>query len=272
VSFRKIQGEKKSSDFSGTSQRIADICLDAISGYEARNIFNAGEAGLLYKALASNGKMSQKQPRITLVFLCNADSSDKFVFSIGKLAEPRSFDRVCKMPVKYFSNSNAWMSSEIWTEIMVDFDNEMLSQNRNILLFAGNAYCHKLIEGTRLRCIKIIFLSPNIQPLNQGIIRNFKILYRQLIVRRQLAARKDGKTMIELSKSLDLLRVPYFQDSSLVKLAYAKLLIDLLVFQALHIVKRAWRLVEPKLIANCFRKAGFTVTQIGLEAIQEVCM
>jgi hypothetical protein len=46
-----------------------------------------------------------------------------------------------------------------------------------------------------------------IQPLDQGIIRNFKVFYRQLVVRQQLAALEQGKSMKDFSKSIDVLQV-----------------------------------------------------------------
>lgn len=72
-----------------------------------------------------------------------------------------------------------------------------------------------------------------IQPLDQGIIRAAKVHYRTQVVRKLLHALEDGTSIIDYAKSIDLL-------------------------QALHMLKRAWFLVSPTTIENCFRKAGFS--------------
>ncbi len=158
VSFHKVQGEKEAADATGAAEWINDVFPEMIAGFDSRDVFNADETGLFYKALPS-GTMAAKgsQPsggkvqkeRITLLFLCNQSGTEKFIFSIGKSKPPRCFHRVREVPVKYFANTNAWMTSEIWTQILVDFDRKMFSQSRNVVFFIDNAPCHKIKKGSR---------------------------------------------------------------------------------------------------------------------------
>uniref|UniRef100_A0A914WT09 HTH CENPB-type domain-containing protein n=1 Tax=Plectus sambesii TaxID=2011161 RepID=A0A914WT09_9BILA len=246
VSFHKLHGEKEAADFAGAADWMEKVYPDMVKGYDSQDIFNADETGLYFKALPSgtmavNGEKPSggkvQKDRITILFLCNQEGSEKFVYSIGKSKSPRCFQRVRNLPVKYYSNSKAWMTSEIWTQILVELNQKLHSQKRKIILFIDNACCHKLKEGTRLQCINIVYLPPNatslIQPLDQGIIHSFKAHYRHLIIRKQLAAIEQDISAKDFSKTVDVL-------------------------QALHMVKSAWNLVTPQTISNCFRKAKFT--------------
>ena len=83
-------------------------------------------------------------------------------------------------------------------------------------------------------------MPPNItsliQPLDQGIIRAAKAHYRTQIMRKMLQEmEQSGTSKVESSKSVDILR-------------------------AMHMLKRAWFLVMPTTIKNCFRKAKFPIT------------
>jgi len=58
-----------------------------------------------------------------------------------------------------------------------------------VLLLMDNAPSHKLEEGVVLQCTKIAFLPPNttthLQPMDAGIIANFKHHYKKLATRAQ---------------------------------------------------------------------------------------
>ncbi|XP_017466100.1 PREDICTED: tigger transposable element-derived protein 6-like [Rhagoletis zephyria] len=87
--------------------------------------------------------------------------------------------------------------------------------------------------------IKICFLPPNTtavsQPLDQGIIQNFKTLYRSLVLKHLITKIGDTSSASELSKSINVLEAVYF-------------------------IKASWHKVEATTIRNCFRKAGFLET------------
>jgi hypothetical protein len=119
------------------------------------------------------------------------------------------------------------------TEWLLQFDRKIGLQKRKILLFMDNAGSHP--RDLKLTNIKIIFLPPNTtsfcQPLDQGIIQNFKTYYRTLILKHILSKVDSINSASELSKSIDLLEAIYF-------------------------VKKAWQQVSSTTIMNCFPKSG----------------
>lgn len=126
------------------------------------------------------------------------------------------------------------MTGQIMTEWLQDLDWKMAKEKRNILLFLDNAGSHP--KDVRLNNIKILFLPPNCtsacQPLDQGIIKNFKTYYRSLILKHLLVNIETAGTAFELIKKITPL-------------------------DAVYLAKTAWDQVTKETVQNCFRKAGF---------------
>ena len=146
--------------------------------------------------------------RLTLAVLTNASGSDKRVFVIGKSARPRCFKGVKQVPLPYFSNSNSWMTADLFSHLCATFDADMRRKNRRVILIVDNATCHKF---TPLTNVKLVFLPPNttslIQPLDQGIIRAFKCHYRTAVMRYILSVMEaTAKDAIEAARGVDVLR------------------------------------------------------------------
>jgi hypothetical protein len=59
----------------------------------------------------------------------------------------------------------------------------MKIKNRKALILLNNTPCHLEVE---LSNVKLVFLPPNMiartQPLDSGIIRNFKVKYRKMLL------------------------------------------------------------------------------------------
>ena len=160
----------------------------------AKDIFNVDETGLFYKCTpdktltfkgdrCSGGKNSKE--RITLLIGANMDSIEKrSLFMIGKSENPRSFKNVRTKPIDYTANKKAWMTREIFEDWLLKLDKKICKQNRKILLFIDNCTVHNSIP--LMENVKVIFFPPNmtsvVQPIDQGIIKNFKHFYRRLLV------------------------------------------------------------------------------------------
>lgn len=235
----KSVGESKDSDENSAHHFVENQLPQIIEEYSPECIFNGDESGLYYKALPSTTYFNKGSPpkgwkmqksRLTLLFICNSTGSYKRVFVIGKPGKPRCF-RNKNIPITYFSNKNSWMTVTIWNNILSILDEDMNKIKKNIIIFVDNASCHK--TTITLKNIKVQYLPPNttaiIQPLDQGIIHSFKQQYRQIIVKKQICAIERGKTVPEYIKSISIL-------------------------DALHFIKRAWWLVKPECIENCFKK------------------
>ena len=81
--------------------------------------------------------------------------------------------------------------------------------------------------------IKVLFLPPNttsrLQPLDAGVIKNFKVRYRKLLLKFVLSRVNHGLTAPDIAKEVDVL-------------------------QAIRWIKQAWDEVLVEIIQRCFDK------------------
>ncbi|KAI8516563.1 Pyruvate decarboxylase 2 [Branchiostoma belcheri] len=125
--------------------------------------------------------------RISVLFGCNMTGTDKLTpLMIGSSKNPRCV-RGQRVPLPWYANKKAWMTGEIFRE-------EMGRKGKKICLLLDNCTAHP--HDVNLRNIRLIFLPANttsiIQPLDQGIVRNFKALYRSQLMQRILNDLDNG--------------------------------------------------------------------------------
>ena len=154
---------------------------------------------------------------------------------IGRSKRPRCFHQIAldMLPVKWESNPKAWMNIEIFSNWLRSFDRKMRAQERQVLLFLDNTTCH--LSSIQLTNVTLHFLLPNtthLQPLDQGIIKTTKVLYRKSLVRHMLAKTETCSKATDISRSVSVL-------------------------DAIHWLSSAWNDVQPATIRKCFQKAGF---------------
>lgn len=109
---------------------------------------------------------------------------------IGKFENPRCFKGIKSLPVIYRANKKAWMVSFIFEEWLRNLDRRFLREKRKVLLFVDNCAAHPKVLN--LKSITLNFLPPNtslLQPMDQGIINNLKIKYRQRLIKYILQVR-----------------------------------------------------------------------------------
>ena len=121
------------------------------------------------------------------------------------------------------------MDSTIMESILAKINRRLSGNGRNILLFIDNAGCHPSDLRCKFSNIKICFLPANttskLQPLDLGIIQNFKVHYRNLFLKYVLAK------IDHYSKSVNVL-------------------------VAIRWVAVAWSQVKEETIRKCVHKAG----------------
>ncbi|GFS69778.1 tigger transposable element-derived protein 6 [Trichonephila clavipes] len=104
---------------------------------------------------------------------------------IGKSAKPRCFKAINSFPTKYRSNKKSWMATKLFNEWLVSLNSDMKREKLHILLFLDNFTVHN--NAPPLSNVKLQFFSPNStskhQPLDQGIIHNFKTFYLREVVK-----------------------------------------------------------------------------------------
>lgn len=255
IKFRAISGEAANVNLDDVSEWQRKL-PNLLSGYLPEDIYNADETGLYYRALPSKtftfrnekctGGKSVKE-RLTVLLCANLNGEKEKPLVIGKSKNPRCFKNfhVDKLQVDWYYNKKAWMTRDIMTDWLHKFDRKMQRQNRKILLFLDNATSHPDIQ---LSNISIIFLPPNTtthcQPLDQGIIKNFKSLYRKFLMRRILSSIECSSSTAELEKSIT-------------------------IANALIWIVAAWRDVSTKTIEKCFIRCGFLKNDSNGEEIVE---
>ena len=235
ISKRVAHGEADSADPIVVSQGRLQLQED-LAAYDPNDIYNMDETGLFYRLLPNatlatgpvSGKKKQKE-RITVALCANATGTDKLVpLVIGKSERPRCFGKTFNpnVYVKYTHNKKAWMTGAVFQDWLSKFNRKMRIAGRHVILLLDNATSHST-EGLRLTNVVVRFLPPNttahIQPMDAGIMRNFKGYYRGLLVRYFLQCIEDGLEQVVNVK----LAITY--------------------------VKEAWASVKQSTIVNCWR-------------------
>ena len=176
----------------------------------------------------------------------SGDKEDPIV--IWTSQTPRCFKGVAtnSLPVDYFHQKKAWMTGEILNKILSAFNRRLILQKRMVLPLMDNAGCHPEDIEDKYSNIKVVFISPNttskLQPLDLGVIQNFKIHYRRLLLRFVLASIDSCSSASVVTGSINILT-------------------------AICWITQAWKEVQPGTIAKCFRKAGILTEQLDVSSV-----
>lgn len=244
---QKVTVSGESGDVSGVTvsawkERLPEI----LRGYDKKNVYNLDETGCFWKALPQQGFAvkgkecrggKKSKQRFTIAFMVNAAGEKEKPVVIWKSANPRcfrGFDK-CQLPVKYYDQQKAWMTGEILDSYLTAFNSKMKAERRCILLFLDNAGCHPKNLQDKYSNIKIVFLPANttsrLQPLDLGIIANFKTHYRRLLLQYVIAKIDNASNATEVTSSINVL-------------------------VAIRWVALAWKEVKESTIIKCFKTAG----------------
>ncbi|XP_050065520.1 tigger transposable element-derived protein 6-like [Aphis gossypii] len=176
----------------------------------------------------SGGKMSKE--RLTVLVSASMTGKKMKLIIIGKSRNPRCFKNINSdcLPVTYESNSKAWMTAELWSKILLNWDLEFGRKKEKILLLVDNCPAHCAVA---LRNIKLVFLPSNctsvLQPMDQGVIKCMKTYFRKSLVLNMI---NNIENKIEANIS---------------------------VLDGILMIFKAWEKVSEITIRNCFRHAGF---------------
>lgn len=248
ISHRSLSGEGASIDLSVVENWTSELqnkCLN----YQPNDIYNIDETGLFYKQTPnksyvrageeSKGGVNSKM-RLTVCLMSSWTGAKEQPIIIGNAKKPRCFGRIDvgkTYKIEWLHNKKAWMTAEMFREILEKFNRKMRLENRHVLLFLDNATSHPDIP---LSNVKLVFLPPkttsHLQPMDQGIIQSFKIKYRKLLVQHLLSG---------IDTNMNILNVN------------AENLPGITVLDAIIWIKTGWDAVSPETIMNCFRKSGF---------------
>ena len=245
----RISGE--SGDVSGqTIESWKERLPEILRGYSARNIWNIDETGCFWRAMPETGfgkKGSQchgdkkAKQRFTVALMVNAAGEKQPPIVIWKSEKPRCFKgiKIDQLPVQYYSQSKAWMTGDILDAVLSKLNRKLSSRGRSIALLMDNAGCHPEELKDKYSNIKIVFLPPNttskLQPLDLGIIQNFKVHYRKLLLSFVLSKIDDTTyTASQIAKTVNVLK-------------------------AIRWVAEAWECVKTETVIKCFKSSGISV-------------
>lgn len=142
ISSKVISGESAAVDLVPVEDfrfRIPGITL----GFQPKDIFNADETGLFYRALptrsliirgenCNGGKFAKER---LSVLLCASQTGEKIKpFVIGKSENPRCFRHVDKkkLPITWRANKKAWMTTALFNDFLNSFNNQMRREKRKV--------------------------------------------------------------------------------------------------------------------------------------------
>ena len=142
-----------------------------------------------------SAKEGKKRSNVSPWHLSSMLLEEEVPIVIGKAASPRCFkgikDKRNPLGVPYYSNRKAWMNSEIMLDVLSKVNRQLVREKRKVILFLDNVSSHSPELADKLSNIKVIFLPKNttsrLQPLDAGIIKNFKAHYRKLMLKHTLA-------------------------------------------------------------------------------------
>ncbi|KII68109.1 hypothetical protein RF11_06316 [Thelohanellus kitauei] len=219
LNLKIAHGEKSSADNESAKQWKITKIPNFLENFCDDDIYNADETRLYFVLRQTT------MDRITLFCCTNMSDTDKRkLLMIGKSARPRCFKglRMVGLPVECHTNKNA-----------------------NILLLVDNCAAHP--HSDNLQNIQPEFLPPYttslVQPMDMGIIKNFKTLYRGKLVNYILESIDENlltssTTAREISSNVSLL-------------------------QAIQFVADSWRAIKTTTIQNCFTICSFKPLDIS---------
>ncbi|XP_037557867.1 tigger transposable element-derived protein 4-like [Dermacentor silvarum] len=244
--FKSVSGERASVDQETCATWREQQLREYLSEYKPEDIFNANETALFYKMLpektltfkdddCAGGKSSKE--RVSVLIATNMTGRERcHLLVLGKAAKPRCFKGVKTLPVYYASNRKAWMTSELFKDWLHKLDRKFASSNRKVLLLVDQCSAHMNVPA--LSAIRVAYLPANttsvLQPMDQGIIKNVKVLYRKHLLERMLLC-MESSMQYEVS-----------------------------VLSAIHMLAQAWGRVKEETIANCFRACAFSASVAGV--------
>lgn len=238
IVFGKISGESSSVPVGVSENWLEHVWPNLRKNYSDCDIYNADETGLFYRLTpsqtlrfkgetCSGGKLSKE--RLTILVASNMTGSyKKKLLVIGKSKTPRCFKNVKNLTVDYKSNKKAWMTGDIFSDWLKEWDKQLAKEKRHILLTVDNCPAHPPVQT---EFIKLVFLPPNttsvLQPMDQGIIKAIKVKFRKKLVLKIINQEEQGKD------------------------------IKISVLDAILMISDAWNDISTTTIRNCFHHAGF---------------
>lgn len=244
ISLKTLSGEAANKGVEDYED-FYSVIKKKISEYPDENIYNCDETALFFKQAPSKSLVSKirkgikkYKDRITILFCTNLTGSHKLKpLVIGKSKNPRIFKNFNhEVLCEYKSNKSAWMTRKEFGDWLLEWDRKFKKENKKILLLLDNCPSHKIKFS--LDSIELYFLpknsTPITQPLDNGIIRNFKLKYFRFLT---INALEKMNFTIDAEQA--------FKNFTLK--------------DAILYLSWAWNDIKETTILNCWKNAGYTI-------------
>lgn len=245
LTYNKATGKSKSVDMNTVDEWLNSDLPSILDKFKDYEIWNCDETGLQYKAIrqwgyftsdADKAGIDLSKLKFTILFTVSLTGEKKRPLIIGPSARPHSFSEILhdtnQLGIDYYSNKKSWMTGKIFSDWLSKWDSELNGTGRKVLLLCDNAGSHK-DDNLNLIHIKLIKLPKNttskLQPLDAGIIANFKENYYRNLNEFLISLLNVDETVENLLKSVSLL-------------------------QATRWTVDAWNQVHRETIIKCFNK------------------
>jgi hypothetical protein len=239
ISVHHIFGEESKCEREPVEVWKRTIWKEITEKYDARDIFNADECALFWRsemgtALAFKGATisgtEKDKSRITILLCCSLCGEKLPPLVIGHAEHPRDLAGVDISPLMWYSNTSAWMTGLLWERWLRTIDMVMVAEKRTIALIVDNAPTHS--TPADLTNIELFFLpknsTPIAQPLDAGIIRNFKLFYQEKVLQRRRDAIYSEKGELGVMRENE----------------------------AIQFLREAWETVKVETIQHCWQHVG----------------
>lgn len=251
IAAKVISGENKDVDDIDCEAWINGTVSKILKDYKPENIFNADETALFFQCLPQKtltfkgdrcfgGK--QSKARITVMLGANMTGSQKLKpLIIGRSKTPRCFKGAKSLEVDYDFNKKSWMTADICEKRLQKLDRRMIAERRQIAFVFDNCPAHPKEINQKLKNVTVFYLPPNttskLQPMDQGVIKSFKVQYRKRIMRKVITALENNQSMPKIN-----------------------------LRESISEISKAWNYdVTDRTIRNSFAKAGFFVSSENSE-------
>jgi len=139
----------------------------------------------------------QAKERLSVLFMASATREKLPILIIWKSRMPHAFNGVIPSSAKWFWNSKAWITSSIFDNFLMSWNEKLKTTNHCIHLLLDNAPCHT-IDVLAYVNVKLIFLLSNTmagtQPMDTRIIKSFKLHYKRLMTTEMLRILDTNET------------------------------------------------------------------------------
>ncbi|KAH9124184.1 hypothetical protein LEN26_009763 [Aphanomyces euteiches] len=193
IQFRTLSGESAVVNMETVNDWMQSIAT-LVQDYHPDDIFNCDETGLFWrdlptKSLIMSGESckggKKSKDRVTVLLTASATGEKIPLLIINNSHMPRAFKKKLPLGVHWHGNAKAWMNGRVFSQYCLWLNKRMEAQGRRILLLIDNAPCH-IVPEIMLTNVRVLFLPSNTtsvtQPLDAGVIKNFKVKYRKLLL------------------------------------------------------------------------------------------